>query len=201
MNLKKALDQRLNQPVVACCAPLSVQHATNSAFDATADATTMQQTGANPIETDVLAATSVATTVQQSCCIAPQKDSVFVALKKRVAPTVADLKPEQLAQQSCTWRLHFADPMHTLTHYVCVPATTRATVIAKFSDQGLTACSVDQSCKSCGWRIGQGLATSPIWCSNPRRRNELRPIYGVDHPAREPPLDSGATCKFHTTNP
>jgi hypothetical protein len=199
MNLKKALAERLHQPVVACCVPLGVQHATNSAFDATADATTTQKTGANPIKTEVLAATSDATTMQQSCCIAPQKDSVFVALKKRVAPTVAEQKPEQLAQQSCTWRLHFADPMHTLTHYVCVPATTRANVIAKFSDQGLTACNVDQNCKSCGWRIGQALAGAPVWCTNPKIKNSLKPVYGVLHPAREPPSNLGATCEHYTT--
>jgi hypothetical protein len=199
MNLKKALDQRLNQPVVACCVPLGVQHATNSAFDATTDATIMQQTGANPIKTEVLNATRGATSTQQSCCVAPQKDSIFVALKKRVAPTVADLKPEQLAQQSCTWRLYFADPKHPLTHYVCVPPTTRAAVIAKFSDQGLTACNVDQSCKTCGWCIGQALVGSPAWCSSPKRRAELKPVYGVDHPAREAPCDFGATCEQYTT--
>jgi hypothetical protein len=201
VNLKKALTQRLSQPIVASCVPLGVQHATNGIQEATTNATTMQQPRSNQHKIEIPNTTVDARATQQICCTQENKDSLFVALKKRVATSATDLRPEFLAEQACTWRLYVAESQHALTHYVCTPATSRAEVFLRFAEQNLIKCEVDQSCRSCGWRTGQALAGSPVWCSNPKRRSELAPVYGINHPAREIPTDNGSACTEFTSRP
>jgi hypothetical protein len=116
-------------------------------------------------------------------------------IRERKSELIAEL------ESSYTWRLHFADSKQSLTHYVTVPATSRATVIERFKDQRLISCDVDQCCRSCGWRTGQALAGSPVWCSNPKRRGELKPVYGINHPAREIAIDNGSACTEFTSRP
>lgn len=90
MSLREALRNTLESGVVARCAPLATQRATNDPERASGAQHGTQQRPASPRESSAPDATGRATITQQTCCATPENEGPFVARFAPVARTCAN---------------------------------------------------------------------------------------------------------------